>query len=63
MSQGFATNGNIVISGQVDNNNSSTTPLNNGATFTGTATDVSVYPSVVVALKTDQDGILYMLTL
>lgn len=58
MAQGFATNGNIVITGDVDNSNSTTTPLLNGGTFTGTATDVSSYPSVVVACKTDQSGIL-----
>jgi len=60
MSQGFATNGNIVISGTVDTNNSSTAPLNNNVTFTGTATDVSSYPSVVFAVKTDQDGMAYI---
>lgn len=60
MSQGFASNGNIVVTGVVDSNNSSTAALNAGITFTGTATDVSIYPSVVVALKTDQDGALYV---
>jgi hypothetical protein len=60
MSQGFTTNGNIVISGNVDANNSTNTPLNNNATFTGTATDVVSYPSVVVACRTDQKGLLYV---
>jgi hypothetical protein len=39
--------------------NSTTTPLNAAATFTGTAVDVSGFPSVVVACKTDQEGVLY----
>lgn len=60
MAQGFATNGNIVISGTVDNNNSTTSALLASGLFTGTATDVSSYPSITVALKTDQDGILYI---
>jgi hypothetical protein len=58
MSQGFATNGNIVISGQVDNNNSTAIALNNAGVFTGTATDVVSYPSIVVACLTDQSGSL-----
>ena len=58
MAQGFSTGGNIVITGSVDSNNSTSTPLNNGASFTGTATDVSAYPSVVVACYTDQSGTL-----
>ena len=40
--------------------NGTTTPLNASATFTGTAVDVSGYPSVVVAVYTDQAGTLYM---
>ena len=40
----------------ISTENSTTTPLNAGATFTGTAEDVSQYDSVVVAVKTDQDG-------
>ena len=60
MAQGFSTNGNIVISGNVDLNNSTTTPLNASTTYTGTGTDVSAYPSVVVACKTDKDGTLYI---
>lgn len=58
--QGFATNGNIVISGSVDTGNSTTAALNAAATFTGTGIDVSAYPSVVVACKTDQNGTLYI---
>lgn len=38
--------------------NSSATLLNAGATFTGTGEDVTQYDSVVVAVKTDQDGTL-----
>jgi hypothetical protein len=57
MAQGFATNGNIVISGQVDNSNSSTTPLTSGSTFTGSWVDVSSYSSMVVTAKTDQNGV------
>lgn len=50
----------ITQKGTVDSNNTTTSALNNGQTFTGIATDVSKYPSVVVALKTDQDGLLYV---
>jgi len=38
--------------------NSSTTPLNASIAFTGTAEDVSLYPSITVACKTDQEGTL-----
>lgn len=58
MAQGFATNGNIVITGSIDANNSTDVLLTNGSVFTGTATDVSSYPSVVVACLTDQSGTL-----
>ena len=40
--------------------NSSTAALNASATFTGTAEDVFAFPSVVVAIKTDQAGTLYI---
>lgn len=40
--------------------NSSTTPLNAAATFTGTGFDVSAFASVVVSVKTDQAGTLYI---
>ena len=40
--------------------NSTTTPLNAGATFTGTGQDVLGCPSVVVAVLTDKDGSLYV---
>lgn len=47
-------------SGPTENNisahNSTTTPLNAGGVFTGVGEDVSQYNSVVVAVKTDQDG-------
>lgn len=38
--------------------NSSTELLTNGSTFTGEWEDVSNYDSIIVALKTDQDGLL-----
>lgn len=44
----------------VSTNNSSTSILTAGATYTGTGEDVSAYPSVVVAVKTDKAGTLYM---
>jgi hypothetical protein len=54
--QGFVSNGNIVVTGSVDTGNSSTTPLNTLAVFTGTWIDVSVYPSMTIAVATDQNG-------
>src|SRR5210317_1403300 len=42
----------------ISNLNSTTTALNDGQTFTGGWEDVTEYESVVVACKTDQDGIL-----
>lgn len=39
--------------------NSSTATLNNGSTFTGTA-EANAYPDVMVSVKTDQSGVLYM---
>lgn len=50
----------VGTSGIVDSFNSSGITLAAGATYTGGAVDVSAYPSVVVALKTDQDGALYI---
>lgn len=44
------------IPNKTSTDNSSTTPLNNGIAFTGTWEDVSKYPSVVLAIKTDQNG-------
>jgi hypothetical protein len=44
----------------VDQNNSSSDTLAAGATFTGLPTNVYGYPSVVVSVKTDQDGTLYI---
>lgn len=38
--------------------NSTATPLNAGATFTGTAVDVSAYPSITLAARTDQAGLM-----
>jgi len=39
--------------------NSTSTPLNSGATFTGTAEDVGVFNSLVFSCKSDQHGTLY----
>ena len=39
--------------------NSSTTPLNAAATFTGTGVDVSSFASVVLSVLTDQAGVMY----
>lgn len=50
----------IDTSGATDPYNSTTTPLSNGATFTGTASDVSYYSSITVFVKTDKNGILYL---
>ncbi len=44
----------------VSENNSTSTALNNGETFTGKADNVSMFDSLVIALKTDQSGILYV---
>lgn len=40
----------------ISTSNSTTSPLNAAAVFTGTGEDVSQYESVVVSVKTDQDG-------
>jgi hypothetical protein len=40
--------------------NSTTTPLAANATFTGTAEDVHAWNSVIVAIKTNQKGLLYV---
>lgn len=48
----------IQQTGTVDSGNSTTTQLNAAAVFTGAWVDVSNYPSVSVAVKTDQDGSL-----
>lgn len=44
----------------IDSGNSSSTALAAGATFPGSVRDASGYPSVVVAVKTDQNGTLYI---
>jgi hypothetical protein len=49
-----------VTKDKVSTDNSSTAALNNAATFTGTWEDCSNYESVVVAVKTDQNGIFYI---
>lgn len=41
---------------KVSTDNSTTTPLNAAAVFTGTWEDVSAYQSIVVAVSTDQNG-------
>ena len=46
--------------GVVDSGNGSTSALNSSDTFTGTGKDVSIFSSVVVACKTDQNGTLYI---
>jgi len=46
--------------GYVLDANSSTSTLNAGATFTGTAVDVSAFPSVTLAVKTDYAGAMYV---
>lgn len=46
--------------GTVSTSNNTTTPLAISGTFTGTAEDVSQYPSVVVACKSDVAGTLYI---
>jgi hypothetical protein len=50
----------IPLNGRYDDGNSSSIVLANGATYTGTAYDVSRYGSVTCAVKTDQAGTLYM---
>lgn len=54
------TNATPLKTGEVDSNNSTSTPLNNGDTFTGTATLISGFSSITVACKTDQNGVLYV---
>jgi len=49
-----------VADGTVSTENSSATLLTNGTTFTGTVEDVSTYPSITVAVKTDQNNKLYV---
>jgi hypothetical protein len=46
--------------GIIDSGNSSIAALNSAATFTGTGKDVSMFSSVLVACKTDQNGTLYI---
>jgi len=40
----------------VNSTNSTSTPLNAGATYTGSWVDVSAYDSITIAVKTDQNG-------
>lgn len=47
---------NTALSGQVDESNTTSTPLNASQSFTGQWVDVSAYPSVVVAIYADQAG-------
>lgn len=49
---------NIAPAGYVSVVNATATPLTNGQTFTGTGEDVSRYASVIIAVKTDQNGTL-----
>lgn len=46
--------------GITDGANSTSTPLNSLADFTGTSSDCSAYPSVMVSCKTDQNGKVYI---
>lgn len=46
----------LATTGIVSDGNSTTTLLTSGSTFTGEWEDVSLYQSVIVAVKTDQDG-------
>lgn len=46
----------VLKTGYTSTVNSSTTAINNGSNFTGTWENVSGYNSLVVAVKTDQDG-------
>lgn len=46
--------------GRVDDNNSTDTPLGAGELFTGTATDVAAFPTVALAIKTDQTATAYI---
>lgn len=45
---------------KVSIDNSSTTALNNGQTFTGEWEDTTSYDSIIVAISTDQDGVYYI---
>ena len=58
MAQGYSTNGNITISGQVDPLNSSSSTLGIGGTFTGTASDAAAYSTLVCSVFTDRAGTL-----
>ena len=58
MAQGYSTNGNVVITGTVDDGNSTSTPLNSAAVFTGTAREASAYSTVLISCYTDQIGTL-----
>lgn len=48
------------VAGTIDSGNSTTTALNDGQSFTGTAVDVSRYPSVTCSVFTDTDCDMYM---
>jgi hypothetical protein len=48
----------VYKTGTVDINNSTTTKLNNGETFTGTYSDVSGYETVTISGLTDQNGLI-----
>lgn len=50
----------ISDNGVVNSQNSSTSTLTSGTTFTGTGIDVSNFAAVTVAVKTDKDGTLYI---
>jgi hypothetical protein len=48
------------INSYISSDNSSTSILTTGSTYTGTWEDVNRYDSVVIAVDTDQDGIYYI---
>jgi hypothetical protein len=45
-----------IVANIIDTNNSTSTPLGGGATFTGTGTDVSAYSAVTIQLYADVDS-------
>lgn len=51
-------NGYLNDNANINAENSSTTALNDGETFTGEWVDASAYSSIVISYKTDQNGIL-----
>lgn len=46
----------VVENGKIDSNNTTTTPLDAGATFTGVLTDTLDYAEAIIAMYSDQDS-------